>query len=174
MWDRSVIDVDPRAVVVYEKLLNHDDVIKWKHLPRYWPFVRGIHRSPHKGQWRGAFMFSLICAWINLWVNNREADDLRRYRARYDVSVMMSSLMYSEVDAPVYHQAGWHMRSLCVSEVWFLCYFTVYRNICDIVLYWTAFSTLYAHRSLVHTATTVTMLASSVFSDQDPLLTNMD
>ena len=23
----------------------HDDVIKWKHFPRYWPFVRGIHRS---------------------------------------------------------------------------------------------------------------------------------
>ena len=43
----------------------HDDVIKWKHLSRYWPFVRGIHRSPvnstHKGQWRGALMFSLIC-----------------------------------------------------------------------------------------------------------------
>ena len=48
---------------------NHDDVIKWKHFPRYWPFVQGIHRSPvnspHKGQWRGALMFSLICAWIN-------------------------------------------------------------------------------------------------------------
>ena len=39
----------------------HDDVIKWKHFPRYWPFVRGIHRSPvnspHEGQWRGALMF---------------------------------------------------------------------------------------------------------------------
>ena len=47
----------------------HDDVIKKKHFPRYWPFVRGIHRSPvnspHKGQWRGALMFSLICVWIN-------------------------------------------------------------------------------------------------------------
>ena len=55
----------------------YDGVIKWKHLPRYWPFVRGIHRSPvnslHKGQWRGALMFSLICAWINGWVNNSEA-----------------------------------------------------------------------------------------------------
>ena len=63
----------------------HDDVIKWKHFPRYWPFVRGIHRSPvnspHKGQWRGALMFSLIRVWINGWVNNREAGDLRRYRA---------------------------------------------------------------------------------------------
>ena len=71
---------------------EHDDVIKWKHFPRYWPFVRGIHRSPvyspHKGQWRGALMFSLICVWINGWVNNREAGDLRRYRAYYVVTVM--------------------------------------------------------------------------------------
>ena len=70
----------------------HDDVIKWKHFPRNWPFVRGIHRSPvnspHKGQWGGALMFSLICVWINDWVNNREAGDLRRYCAQYDVSVM--------------------------------------------------------------------------------------
>ena len=46
----------------------HDDVIKWKHFLLYWPFVRGIHRSPHKDQWRGALMFSLICVWINGWV----------------------------------------------------------------------------------------------------------
>ena len=44
--------------------------------------------SPHKGQWRGTLMFSLICVWINGWVNNREAGDLRRYRGHYDVSVM--------------------------------------------------------------------------------------
>ena len=44
--------------------------------------------SPHKGQWRGAFMFTLICVWINSWVNNREAGDLRRYRGHYDVCVM--------------------------------------------------------------------------------------
>ena len=44
---------------------------------------------PHKGQWRGALMFSLICAWINDWVNNREAGDLRRHRGHYDVNVMV-------------------------------------------------------------------------------------
>ena len=44
--------------------------------------------SPHKGQWRGALMFSLISARINDWVNNREAGDLRRHRGHYDVSVM--------------------------------------------------------------------------------------
>ena len=68
--------------------ISYDVVIKWKRFPRYWPFVRGIHRSPvnspHKGQWRGALMFSLICAWINGWVNNREAG----HRAHYDVTVM--------------------------------------------------------------------------------------
>ena len=71
---------------------EHDDVIKWKHFPRCWPFVRGIHRwplnFPHKGQWRGALMFSWICAWINGWVNTREAGNLRLYRAHNDVTVM--------------------------------------------------------------------------------------
>ena len=33
-------------------------------------------------------MFSFICVWINGLVNNREAGDLRRYRAHYDVTVM--------------------------------------------------------------------------------------
>ena len=75
--------------------LKHDDVIKWKHFLCYWPFVRGIRwspvNSPHKGQWRGALMFSLICVWINGSINNREAGDLRRYRAHYDVIVMKKS-----------------------------------------------------------------------------------
>ena len=43
---------------------------------------------PHKCQWRGALMFSLICAWINCWVNNREAGNQRRYSAHYDVTVL--------------------------------------------------------------------------------------
>ena len=81
----------------------HDDVIQWKHFPRNWPFVREIHRSPvnspHKGQWRGALMFSLICVWINDWVNNREAGDLRRYRA-HSVIVMacLSMLKFMTAD----------------------------------------------------------------------------
>ena len=73
--------------------MHHDDVIKWKHFPRYWPFVQGIHRSPvnspHKGQWRGALIFSLICTWINGWVNNWDTGDLRHHRTHYDVTVMM-------------------------------------------------------------------------------------
>ena len=65
---------------------NHDDVITWKHFPRYWLFV------PHKGQWRGALMFSLIYARINTWVNNRDAGDLRRHCAHYDAIVMIEGL----------------------------------------------------------------------------------
>ena len=71
---------------------RHVDVIKWKQSPRYWPFVRGINRSPvnspHKGEWRGAWIFSLICVWINGWIHNHDAGDLIRHRAHYDVTVM--------------------------------------------------------------------------------------
>ena len=55
----------------------HDDIVKWKHFPSYRPFVRGIHwslvNSPHKDQWCRALTFSLICAWMNSWVNDHEA-----------------------------------------------------------------------------------------------------
>ena len=45
--------------------------------------------TSHKGQWRGALMFSLIYAWTNDGVNNRDAGDLRRHRAHYDVTPML-------------------------------------------------------------------------------------
>ena len=67
---------------------RHDDVIKWKHFPRYWPFVRGIYRSPvnspHKGRWRGAMTFSLICVWTNSWLQNVS-----------EISICVSSAPYS-------------------------------------------------------------------------------
>ena len=50
--------------------------------------VTGPLCGEHKGQWRGALMFSLICVRINDWVNNREAGDLRGFRGHYDVIVM--------------------------------------------------------------------------------------
>ena len=88
--------------LLFRVYMYHDDVIKWKHFPRYWPFVRGIHRSPvnspHKRQWRGALMFSLICVWMNGWVNNRQAGDMRRYHAHYDVIVIVIFASPSMVD----------------------------------------------------------------------------
>ena len=101
----------------------HDDVIKWKHFPCYWPFVRGIHRSlvysSHKSQWRGVLMFSFICAWTNGWVNTLDAGDLRRYRAHYDVTVMPCSGFRSTPTPPSYHDSiinslSLLMLSLCI------------------------------------------------------------
>ena len=77
------------------ELQERDDIIRWKHFARYWPFVRGIHQplvdSAHKGQWRGALMLSLIYTWRNDWANSRDGGDLRRHRACYDDTVMFTT-----------------------------------------------------------------------------------
>ena len=53
--------VEPEVDIKTASGTTHDDVIKWKHFPRYWPFVRGIHRWPvtHKGQWRFDVFFDM-------------------------------------------------------------------------------------------------------------------
>ena len=70
---------------------THDDVIKWKHFPRHWPFVRGIHRSPvnspHKGHWRGPLLF-LWSAPEPTVEQTMYTPVFRRHRPRYDVTVM--------------------------------------------------------------------------------------
>ena len=92
MWYKGKLFYFHRPICFRRTNEKHHEVIKWKHFPRYWPFVRGIHpslvNSPHKGQWRGALMLSLTCTWIHSWVNNCEAVDLRRHHARFDVIVM--------------------------------------------------------------------------------------
>ena len=84
--------------------------------PRYWPFVWGIHRSPanspHKGQWRGALMFSLIWAWIN----NCEAGDLSRHRAHYDVIAMARNFMCCSRNM-VMRIAGCHILHSCFAHL---------------------------------------------------------
>ena len=78
----------------------HHDVTKWKHCPRYWPFVRRIHQSPvhslPNGQWRGTLMFSFIYAWISGWINTRDTGNLIHHRAHYDDTVI--SIMYTPAD----------------------------------------------------------------------------
>ena len=67
----------------------HDNVIKWKYFPRYWPFVRRINwspeYSPHKGLWRRALMFSLICAW-------KTAEQTTEMPMIWDAIALMTSL----------------------------------------------------------------------------------
>ena len=94
--------------------------------------------SPHKGQWRGAFMFSLICVWINGWVNNREAGDLRRYRAHYDVTLMIINPDYldsrnarqsAEPAMNTQNQVGFPTTYLVISK--FESFFV--HHLCDLV-----------------------------------------
>ena len=116
----------------------HDDVIKWTHFPRYWPFVRGIPlspvNSPHKGQWRGALMF-----FFHLRSNKRLSKqwwggDCRRYRAHYDVTVMgfvlcnvwyMLYLMYRiwprYNSAQLYRAVCVTLFSYCITQMHYTC-----------------------------------------------------
>ena len=90
----------------------HDDAIKWKRFSCYWPSGRGIHQWPvepltGKGKWSKTF--SLNCAWTNGLANNRDADDLRRYRAHYDANVKVGLRRKKN---------EWAQRSAALHEVW--------------------------------------------------------
>ena len=84
--------------------------------------------SPHKGQWRGALMFSLIYAWINDWVNNREAGDLRRQRGHYDVIVMVTMILIeSNGDNSIFQVKGFRWKRdtssvirFCKNQCWLI------------------------------------------------------
>ena len=136
MHAASIVSKFTQACRVTPKQPQHDDVIKWKHFPRYWPFVRGIHRSPvnypHKGQWRKTLMFSLICVWINGIVNNSEVGDLKRYRAHYDVIVLalaISSYQVLRQFLPKSSQQGF----CCEYDVWLLFCCCHHSAVCYIV-----------------------------------------
>ena len=104
----------------------HDDVIKRKHFSRCWPIVRGIRRwpvnSPHKGQWRGALIFCLLCVGINDWVNNRKTGDLRRHRGHYDVIVMTMTQLNSICIQSISH-------SIFITIPW--CDYNASANFCN-------------------------------------------
>ena len=61
--------------------LRHDDVIKWKHFPRYWPFVSGEFPSQRP-------MTRSFDVFFDLRPSKRLNKQLRRHRAHYDVAVM--------------------------------------------------------------------------------------
>ena len=126
------------SVNVTDQIMNynyfhafHDDVIKRKHFPRYWPFAREIQwwpvNSPHKGQWRGALMCSLIWSWTHGLANNRDASDLRRHRANYDVTVM---LVYAVRRSSIFVYGLIHIR-----DVWQHLYPALSLTCTDILSY---------------------------------------
>ena len=61
---------------------------RWSHQMETFSALLALCESPNKGQWRGTLMFSLVCAWINSWVNNHVTGDLKRHRAHYDDTLM--------------------------------------------------------------------------------------
>ena len=70
--------------------------LQWRHMnvtatqfTRNWTICSTACPDKNKENIQGqALIFSLVCAWVNAWVNNREAGDLRRHRVHYDVIVM--------------------------------------------------------------------------------------
>ena len=103
-------------------MVKHDDVIKWKHFPRYWPFVRGMHQSPvnspHKGQWRWGWWFETPSC--PLW---RHCNDMGRftvYPKKYAHGFCFAVLCcgYTLTDFP--YPSGllhWHCGNLTIAPV---------------------------------------------------------
>ena len=108
----------PKSAMVYHQLGLQEQTVEGEILIKMWyfrstkcilfePFCPGLDLfnlmmtssngsifrvTGHLCQWRGALMFSLICAWINNWENNCEAGDSRHYHAHYDVIVMYGKM----------------------------------------------------------------------------------
>ena len=107
-WKPIILLYHPALISIAGEQTPVEDVISRKHFLQY-PWWRHQMETfsallalcagnspvscefPSKGKWRGALMFSLICVWINGWVNNRKSGDLRRLCANYDVTVMPTS-----------------------------------------------------------------------------------
>ena len=93
---------------VMTQFICHDGVIKWK-VFRVTALCEG-NRSPvdslHKGQWRGALMFSLIFAWTNGWANVQDPDVLNRHGVHYDITAMGQWTQYSRLPL--------HMEFICL------------------------------------------------------------
>ena len=105
-------------------LLGDDDVIKWKHFPRYRPFVRGIRRSPanslakvsHVELW----VFRWSAPWINGWVNNRQAGDLSSLLFILVLEGLSCEFHTSVLGGSLYWSSGVHCRhpeGECISKL---------------------------------------------------------
>ena len=108
------------------------------HLCGEFTALRWIPSTKHKGQWREALVSSLICAWINCWVNNREAGDLSRDRAHYDVIVKCCSHLlpatewriYSVIRIIIVSVACW-VPSRYPKQCWLIVNWAIGNNICS-------------------------------------------
>ena len=114
----------------YKLMDGHDDVIKWKHFLRYWPFVRGIYRSlvnsPHRGQWRGALMLVRLDLFND---DTRPSGHISSPRWSFDVFFDLRLIKRLSK-----HSRGWWFEML-LRPLW--CYCNVYPwwQICRICVW---------------------------------------
>ena len=100
-----------------------------EHFPHYWSFVRGIPKASDAKIW--CFLWSV---WTNVWANNRDAAELRRDRAHYDVTEMCDADQTIAID-----------QNMAWSQAFLLCSsfsFTV-GNIGFKTLMWVSFSDIH-------------------------------
>ena len=82
----------------------------WRHQMEIFFLLLALSDSPWKGQWQGALMFSLICAWTNNRANNWDASDLKCHHAHYDVTVMISVASPAIIAPMPVHGFRWHKK----------------------------------------------------------------
>ena len=97
--------------------------------------------------------FSLICALINGWVNNREAGDLRRHRARYDVTVMNTTRTKQRIFKLCWcrtvHEKSSLFQFVCFPSgfIWIPHFYVSSRNL-HCVMYTEIMNKIYPHAKL--------------------------
>ena len=101
------------------KHYDHDDVIKRKHFLHYWPFVRGIHRSLHKGQWRGALMFFYLRLIKRLSKHSRgwwfETPSRSLWRHRNYIPVWWKLSISSTMDVVIFRMGPRKVKCLSIT-----------------------------------------------------------
>ena len=143
----------------------HDDVIKGKHFPRYLPYVRGIHRWIPRTKASNAELWCFLWSapdWIHGWVNNREACDLRRHRAHYDIIVMLTGHYWGT------HMTNRHFVFLTTSQpgAWFNIKMSSYQYRTSHCGDKTIVGSFYLHKGISYTSK---MASLYWISSQDPI-----
>ena len=114
--------------------LHHDDVIKWKHFPRYWPFVQGIHRSPQKPvtQSFGVFFdlrlnkrLSKQSGW---WFGTPSRPLIDKWAISEKPTCWTILLRFSEISKPRERNVEFWYRS----EIWYVSHSTAEKRLLNI------------------------------------------
>ena len=73
-WERDLVRLDGQNCISSRITFStYNNLKSWNLRADVWQWCRSPVNFPHKGQWSGALVFSLICTGINGWVNNGEA-----------------------------------------------------------------------------------------------------